>query len=217
VGRQGSSRPGNAILGWRRSVDAGTIPRVIFTRPEVAAVGAGAGGISGKRGVTTRTIRHSGVDRAIIDRRTDGFTRLFLDRSGRIVGGVIVGPRESLAEVVLAIRHRMRAGDIGAAMHAYPTYGDGRLEGRDRRGPSTAAAADDPPRDRVDRPSPSALAPLTPPLGIGDIGRHRSGQWGEHPAAQRNCSIADSVAAFRSGLPGPRSGSRTSRSHRRGR
>ncbi len=100
---------------------------MIFTRPEVAAVGAGAGGISGKRGVTTRTIRHSDVDRAIIDRRTDGFTRLFLDRSGRIVGGVIVGPRagESLAEVVLAIRHRMRAGDIGAAMHAHPTYGGG--------------------------------------------------------------------------------------------
>ncbi|MGI8414911.1 MAG: oxidoreductase, partial [Nakamurella sp.] len=31
---------------------------------------------------------------------------------------------ESLAELVLAARHGLRARDLAAAMHAYPTYGD---------------------------------------------------------------------------------------------
>ncbi len=44
-----------------------------------------------------------------------------------MVGACIVGPRagESLAELVLAARHGLRARDVAAAMHAYPTYGDG--------------------------------------------------------------------------------------------
>ena len=43
------------------------------------------------------------------------------------MGATIVGPRagESLAEVVLAARHGLRARDLAASMHAYPTYSDG--------------------------------------------------------------------------------------------
>ncbi len=45
----------------------------------------------------------------------------------RVVGATIVGPRagESLPEVVLAARHGLRARELAAATHAYPTYGDG--------------------------------------------------------------------------------------------
>jgi pyruvate/2-oxoglutarate dehydrogenase complex dihydrolipoamide dehydrogenase (E3) component len=127
AGVLGSMAASNAILGLRRSVDIGSIPRVTFTRPEVAAVGVGGRQLGRRRGVTARTIPHTEVDRAVTDGVTGGFTRLFLDRSGRVVGGLIVGPRagESLAEIVLAVRHRLRARDLAAAMHAYPTYSDG--------------------------------------------------------------------------------------------
>ena len=70
---------------------------------------------------------HADVDRAIAEQQTDGFSRLILDGKGRVVGAAIVGPRagESLPEAVLAARHGLRARDIAAASHAYPTYGDG--------------------------------------------------------------------------------------------
>lgn len=127
AGVHGSLAAGNAVLGLRRAVDLATIPRVTYTQPEVASFGAGAGQAAGHSGLSVHTVPHDQVDRAITDRRTAGFTRLVLDHKGRIAGATIVGPRagESLAELVLAARHGLRARDLAAAMHAYPTYADG--------------------------------------------------------------------------------------------
>ena len=94
-----------------------------FTSPEVAAVGVAAG----SDGTTTRTVAHAEVDRAIAEGRTEGFTRLVLDRRGRVVGATVVGPRagEALAELTLAVRRGLRTRDLAGAMHPYPTWGDG--------------------------------------------------------------------------------------------
>ncbi|GAA0207256.1 FAD-dependent oxidoreductase [Cytobacillus oceanisediminis] len=126
AGVHGSQAATNAVLGLRRAVDLATIPRVTYTQPEVAAFGMGADRV-GIDGVIERTVHHDEVDRAVAEDRTEGFSRLVLDRKGRVVGATIVGPRagESLAEVVLAARHGLRARDLAASTHAYPTYGDG--------------------------------------------------------------------------------------------
>lgn len=117
----------NAVLGLHRKVRDNAIPRVTFTDPEVASVGVdtGANSNSAPTGLVTRD--HNLVDRAILDKSTDGFSRLALDSKGRIVGGTIVGPRagESIAEVTLAIQKRLRTRDLASAIHAYPTYSDG--------------------------------------------------------------------------------------------
>lgn len=120
-----STGASNAVLGLRRTIDTATIPRVTFTQPEVAAFGVNPHHAAAT-GLTVRDIHHEHVDRAIAEDVTRGITRLVLDRKGRVVGASIVGPRagESLAELVLAARHGMRARDLAAAMHAYPTYGD---------------------------------------------------------------------------------------------
>ncbi len=125
AGVHGSLVAGNAILGLRRTVDL-AIPRVTYTRPEVAAVGVGVDDAR-QRSLTVRTVHHTDVDRAIADGEPGGFSRLVLDGKGRVVGATIVGPRagESLAEVVSAVRNSARARDLAATMHAYPTYGDG--------------------------------------------------------------------------------------------
>ncbi|AXT86290.1 oxidoreductase [Aeromicrobium sp. A1-2] len=126
AGSHGSMAATNAVLGLRRSVDLATIPRVTYTHPEVAAFGVGLQH-DGTDGIHARTVGHDEVDRAIAEGQTDGFSRIVLDRKQRVIGATIVGPRagESLAEVVLAARHGLRARDIAAAMHAYPTYADG--------------------------------------------------------------------------------------------
>lgn len=127
AGVHGTTAATNAVLGLRRTVDADAVPRVTFTQPEVAAVGASAVDVQAHRGWQVRTIGHGNVDRAIAEDTTAGFSRLVLDRRGRVVGATIVGPRagESLAEVVLAVSKGLAVKDLSAAIHAYPTYGDG--------------------------------------------------------------------------------------------
>ena len=126
AGVHGSLAASNAILGLRRRVTLATIPRVTFTQPEVAAVGVSLDQAR-TQGLTAHTVAHGEVDRAVAEQQTAGFSRLILDGKGRVVGATIVGPRagESLPEAVLAARHGLRARDIAAATHAYPTYGDG--------------------------------------------------------------------------------------------
>lgn len=123
----GSLAASNAVLGVRRKSDVTAVPRVTFTDPEVAAVGAASWDEDAARAPHTVTREHSEVDRAIAEGRTEGFARLVLGPRGRIIGGTVVGPRagESLAEITLAVRHSLTATDLAASTHPYPTYGDG--------------------------------------------------------------------------------------------
>ncbi|MDQ2757087.1 MAG: FAD-dependent oxidoreductase [Actinomycetota bacterium] len=126
AGVHGSLAASNAVLGLRRRVDVALTPRVTFTQPEVAAVGVGLGQAR-SLGLTVHTVPHTEVDRAVAEQQSAGFSRLVLDGKGHVVGATIVGPRagESLAEAVLAARQGLRARDLAASTHAYPTYGDG--------------------------------------------------------------------------------------------
>ncbi|WP_219416930.1 dihydrolipoyl dehydrogenase family protein [Pseudonocardia nigra] len=123
AGVHASTAVSNAVLGLRRTAEVRAVPRVTYTAPEVAAVGVGAD----EPGVTVRTVRHDEVDRAVAEGRTSGFSRLVLDRRGRVVGATVVGPRagETLAELTLAVRSNAKAGDLAGTMHPYPTFGDG--------------------------------------------------------------------------------------------
>ncbi len=126
AGVHGSVAATNAVLGLRRRAETATIPRVTFTQPEVAAVGVSPDD-GDRHGLTVHTVHHDELDRARAEDTCRGVTRLVLDRRGRLVGASIVGPRagESLAELVLAAKRGLRARELAAAMHAYPTYGDG--------------------------------------------------------------------------------------------
>ncbi len=126
AGVHGSIAATNAVLGLRRRIDLTAVPRVTFTDPEVAAVGAPSWRTRG-RAPRTVTRRHDSVDRAITDGRPEGFARLVLDRRHRLVGATLVGPRagESLAELTLAVRQRLTTGDVVGSVHAYPTFADG--------------------------------------------------------------------------------------------
>ena len=125
AGVHASRAASNAILGVRRAVDLTAVPRVTFTCPEVAAVGVPADPLP--TGLRLVVWPHSLLDRAVTEGDTDGFTRLAIDRKGRVVGATIVGARagEALAELTLAIRHGLRTRDLAGATHPYPTYGDG--------------------------------------------------------------------------------------------
>lgn len=125
AGTDGALAATNALLGLRRRTRWAGAPRVTFTSPEVAAVGVSAEGVDRSR-YRVRIVRHSHSDRAVTEGATRGYTRLLVDRRGRVVGGTIVGPRagETLGELALAVGTRTRASTIAGTVHPYPTFND---------------------------------------------------------------------------------------------
>ena len=109
------------------------IPRVTFTDPEVARVGAVEAEAPARARVAYLPL--SEVDRAVIDGRTDGFVKIVAGPrpvfgrfgGGRVVGATIVAPRagEMIAEMALAMRTGAFAGRLAQTAHAYPTWSHG--------------------------------------------------------------------------------------------
>ena len=125
AGVNGSVAATNAILGLRRKVETRVIPRVTFTAPEVAAVGVQAEHADPRRHrVVTWDHRHS--DRAITESATAGYTRVVVDRRGRILGGTIVSPRagETVGELALSVKAGLTTSTLAGTTHPYPTFND---------------------------------------------------------------------------------------------
>lgn len=123
AGVSGAVAARNALLGTRKRITADGAPRVIFTAPEVASVGRQTTG-DGDRFVT---MPHRHLDRAITEDQTAGFTRITVNRHGRILGGTIVSPRagETIGELALAIARRVTVDQLTSVTHPYPTFNDG--------------------------------------------------------------------------------------------
>ncbi|ATG53210.1 oxidoreductase [Brachybacterium vulturis] len=123
AGVSGAVAARNALLGTRRTMHDAGAPRVLFTAPEIASVGTQEP--TGRDRVAT--VRHVHVDRAVAEDDTAGFTRIIVDRRGRILGGTIVGPRagETLGELTLAVDQGITVQRLTSVMHSYPTYSDG--------------------------------------------------------------------------------------------
>ena len=125
---------GNALgRGLRGRFRGDSVPRVVFTDPEVASVGLTPG--QAPPGSRVAYLPLSEVDRAVTDGRTGGFIaivagprRLLRNAGGgRILGATIVAPRagEMIQEIVLAMRTGAFAGRLAQTSHAYPTWSSG--------------------------------------------------------------------------------------------
>lgn len=115
-----------SIAGQKPHVNYLCIPGVVYTWPEVAAVGyteeeLKAKGTKYKSG--SFPFKASGRARASMD--TDGFIKVLADaETDEILGVHMIGPRtaDMIAEAVLAMEFRASAEDVGIISHAHPTY-----------------------------------------------------------------------------------------------
>ena len=104
------------------------IPNVVYTWPEIAAVG-----------LTERQVKESGREyrtgkfpfsangRARSMGETSGFVKFVADaRTDELLGAHMVGPNASelIAEVVLGFEYRASSDDIGETIHAHPTLSE---------------------------------------------------------------------------------------------
>jgi pyruvate/2-oxoglutarate dehydrogenase complex dihydrolipoamide dehydrogenase (E3) component len=118
----------NALTPFPASADYRAVPRVTFSDPELAAVGL-THEEALQAGLAPRVWRYdfADLDRAITDRRREGFVKLVTGRDGRVLGGTIVGQRagELLAPVILAVQRRLPLSALASFVYPYPTLSEG--------------------------------------------------------------------------------------------
>ncbi|APA65636.1 dihydrolipoyl dehydrogenase [Maribacter sp. 1_2014MBL_MicDiv] len=116
------------LAGQKPHIDYNLIPGVVYTWPEVAAVGK-----------TEEELKEAGVDykvgqfpmralgRARASMDTDGFVKVLADKkTDEVLGVHMVGARvaDLIAEAVTAMEFRASAEDISRMSHAHPTYAE---------------------------------------------------------------------------------------------
>lgn len=114
------------IAGQKPHINYLLIPGVVYTWPEVAAVGYTEEQLK-EKGIKYKTGKFpfmaSGRARASMD--TDGLVKVLADAAtDEILGVHMIGPRtaDMIAEAVVAMEFRASAEDIARMSHAHPTY-----------------------------------------------------------------------------------------------
>ena len=116
------------IIGEAGHVNYNCIPGVIYTHPEVAAVGKTeeelkAAGVKYSKGV----FPFMANSRARTNHESDGMVKILTDKeTDKILGIHIIGPNagEMIAEGVLGMEYDASAEDIARTCHAHPTLSE---------------------------------------------------------------------------------------------
>ncbi len=114
------------MAGQKPHINYNLIPGVVYTWPEVAAVGYTEEQLkeqNKKYKVGNFPFKASGRARASMD--TDGFVKVLSDAdTDEILGVHMIGPRtaDMIAEAVVAMEYRASAEDISRMSHAHPTF-----------------------------------------------------------------------------------------------
>ena len=114
------------LVGQKPHINYNLIPGVVYTWPEVAAVGYTEEQLKeqGKKyKVGLFPFKASGRARASMD--TDGFVKVLSEENtDEILGVHMIGPRtaDMIAEAVVAMEYRASAEDISRMSHAHPTF-----------------------------------------------------------------------------------------------
>ncbi|WP_223548068.1 dihydrolipoyl dehydrogenase [Aestuariivivens sp. NBU2969] len=114
------------LAGQKPHIDYNLIPGVVYTWPEVAAVGKSEEQLK-EAGVDYKVgqfpMRALGRSRASMD--IDGFVKILADNTtDEILGVHMIGARaaDMIAEAVVAMEYRASAEDISRMSHAHPTF-----------------------------------------------------------------------------------------------
>jgi len=112
----------------RFRADYSVLPWATFTDPEVGHVGHNEASAK-QAGLDYEVVRYdlSHLDRAVAESARRGFVKILVQPGkDRILGATIVaaGAGELLAELVLAMKHKLGLNRILGTIHAYPTMAE---------------------------------------------------------------------------------------------
>jgi pyruvate/2-oxoglutarate dehydrogenase complex dihydrolipoamide dehydrogenase (E3) component len=119
----------NALLKVPSKIDAGHVPWVTYTEPELAHVGAHASDLDDE-GISYETYHfpYDQLDRAITESKTTGQIKVHAKSlTGTILGASVLGERagELITALTIAMRNGVTLRTLGDTIHPYPAYGEG--------------------------------------------------------------------------------------------
>ena len=116
------------LAGQKPHIDYNLIPGVVYTWPEVAAVGKTEEQLkSENKEYKVGQFPFKALGRARASSDLDGFVKILADKTtDEILGFHIVGARAAdlIAEAVVAMEYRASAEDISRMSHAHPTFAE---------------------------------------------------------------------------------------------
>ena len=116
------------IAGRHGHVNYGVIPGVIYTTPEVAAVGQTEEALKAEgRAYKVGKFSFMGNGRAKANLAAEGFVKILADKeTDRILGVHIIGPSagELIHEACVAMEFGAAAEDLARTCHAHPTFSE---------------------------------------------------------------------------------------------
>jgi dihydrolipoamide dehydrogenase len=120
------------MVGKPGEVNYDAVPAIIYTWPEVAAVGLTEEQVK-ERGIPYRTGSYpfTGVGRARCLGETEGLVKVIAHKkTDRILGVHIIGARaaDMIAECVLAVEFGASSEDIARTVHGHPTFSEALME-----------------------------------------------------------------------------------------
>jgi pyruvate/2-oxoglutarate dehydrogenase complex dihydrolipoamide dehydrogenase (E3) component len=126
AGWQGFQAARNALLPGNSKGLSELVLWVTYTDPEVAHAGLTEEQARARFGgqVRVRLWGMNRTDRAVCEADTDGFLKVVAKGDGTLLGATVVHARagETIAELVLAMNHKLKLSDLASAIHPYPTY-----------------------------------------------------------------------------------------------
>lgn len=117
----------NALFRLKPDASAATIPRVVYTDPELAQIGLTENEARKRhRRILIFRWPYADNDRAQCERQTEGFIKVITRRDGTILGCTIVGAEagELLQLWVVAMAKDIKIGDITSFVLPYPTLSE---------------------------------------------------------------------------------------------
>ncbi|MBP9681843.1 MAG: dihydrolipoyl dehydrogenase [Bacteriovorax sp.] len=116
------------MAGQKPHIDYNLIPGVVYTWPEVAAVGLTEEQLkSAGREYKVGSFPFKASGRARASNESEGFVKVLADKkTDEILGVHMIGPRtaDMIGEAVLAMEYRASAEDVARTSHAHPTYSE---------------------------------------------------------------------------------------------
>jgi len=126
AGWQAAMMVRNAFLPGNSKGISQQVPWTTFTDPEVAQVGLTEEQARQQYGddVMVCDWPMEQVDRACAEGDTAGFIKLVHRKNGTLLGATVVAGRagETIHEWIVALHQGLKVGDLGSAIHIYPTY-----------------------------------------------------------------------------------------------
>ncbi len=120
------------LAGQKPHIDYNLIPGVVYTWPEVAAVGKTEEQLK-EAGIEYKTgsFPFKALGRARAGGDTDGFVKILADaKTDEVLGVHMIGPRcaDLIAQAVTAMEYKASAEDIARMSHAHPTFAEATKE-----------------------------------------------------------------------------------------